>query len=143
MSENRKFNGKEEALEFLESLGREIATQDNLCTEHVAFEVRQYRRVYGMDASIDDVKEVLILDGEEYEEGEECPEDAERVGYIEESVHVQTFLTSKAAREYIEMSSHRLTKPYVFGESFHRNSEMIRLRQALTVLAKTESEAGE
>ena len=71
MSENRKFNGKEEALEFLESLGREIATQDNLCTEHVAFEVRQYRRVYGMDASIDDVKEVLILDGEEYEEGEE------------------------------------------------------------------------
>ena len=116
----------------LSKLRTELQTQDNAITADPLFCVFQKQRIYGLDS--DHAEHFTWLspdDGDGRRETDEDSPGAERVGYVDVDLFVTACLTRRAAKDFIERNSHRLSKSFVYVESLHRNEEMIALRNHL------------
>ena len=71
--------------------------------------------------ALDDAGSPTVHDGTAYE----------RVGYIDIDQFVTVCFTRKGAEEFIARMKHRLNKPHIDVDTFHRNAEMIALRNHL------------
>ena len=115
------------------SIGRRILTQDNQCTSFPMYVVQVKRRMYGLDTQYSD--ETVWLD----DDGEEVSKDtpgAEETGFLDQWEFVTMFFTADACQEFIKNNSRRYGELRMFVESFHRNPEMIAVRQFLMDEAK-------
>lgn len=133
----------------LAEIGREIMTQDNLCTADPFFIVQERTRHYGIDIDYDPQiawlydDESVEVSAEKAEELEaqyrstyKEPEGFRRVGYVEEWQFVTGCFTAKAAEEFIERNKHRHNRDLrVYAETLYRNHEMIAIRNALICMA--------
>lgn len=128
--------------ELLE-LGKEIQTQDNRSTSDAIPTVQEKVWTYGLTSDYADEMVCVTSEGDVLEEGEtsdEVPPDEEITwtGRKASWNHVQTFLTVKAAEEFIAQNHHNYLELRVYIESAHRNPEMRRLRQALIALVQSQ-----
>jgi len=143
---------KDFSMDELERIVLRLGDQDNLCTKDVAFHVQQRVRTYGIDPEYTE-NMAWIQDGEEIDpdlweridEAENNGESSivvdederyalseiEHVGYLDRWETVQVFFTSEGAQRYIASNKHNLTEPRIYGESFHRNLEMMTVRKML------------
>ena len=132
--------------EQLEALREELRTQDNACTAEPMFVVYQVKRIYGLDPDYTEETTWTHAEGEETDPdiiaALEALDDAgsptvhdgtayERVGYIDIDQFVTVCFTRKGAEEFIARMKHRLNKPHIDVDTFHRNAEMIALRNHL------------
>ena len=131
-------------------MGREVLWQDNACTKDPVFVVREEVRVYGFDPTFGggsvwldvgdaDMTEASAEEAAELDRKLSELEDTgtwQRTGYQDRPEVVQTFLTRRAAEDYVARSHHRHRgKLHVYVDSAHRNVELRVLRWMLTDLA--------
>lgn len=139
----------------------QLRTQDNMMTQHICFVVQKRRLISGFERQYFDHDEIMwmydgeairrdhwekltiaerdgietiTIDSEEY-----FIPDLESCGFKEEWETVQSFFTRKGAEDYIAVNGHNLRRdgePRIYGESFHRNAEMIAVREWLMGLAE-------
>lgn len=133
-------------LDFFDELAHKLRTQDNDCTADPLFAVQRKVRDAGYDLEWTDGV-TWISDGEEcdpeeiellgsaYAETCEVPDGYDRTGYVDRWEFVQGFLTRDAAEAFIAANSHRYAPMQISVESFHRNTEMLRLRQQIPFVA--------
>jgi hypothetical protein len=153
-----------------------ILTQDNHCTAEPCFLVFGHKKIFidpdfaehGEAVYVEsETGDYLEMSEEEYERLEEeyltpdeykipthdpvldtefNPDNWERRAYFWGKEFNQVFFTEAAAKEYIEVNSHRIPgsrdgqKPIVYVESFYRNPEMIAVRKMLIDKAERERE---
>ena len=147
--------------QFLLDISKQLHSQDNRSTHHPCYCVQKHTFQGGLDPSLcdsnelmyvyegetlpeewwskiteafdnDNIDEEVILDGEKY-----LLSDLETYGFKKDWETVQTFLTEEVAKNYLEANGHNLRKfgePRIYVESFHRNAEMIQLREWLLSL---------
>ena len=146
----------------LRRIAARLADQDNRGTMHAAYEVQKAVRRTGMDPrDVDNCKILWVHHGEEipsslwriadqaYEDDATSfidPEETdtiyqmdhlERIGFVLDWETVQTCFTQEGAQAYINRNGHNLddhAPPRIMGESFHRNHEMIAVRELLPKL---------
>jgi hypothetical protein len=136
-----------------------LSDQDELYTQHVAYYVQKVNRISGIDIEFCDDDEImwcesgepvnsdhwkalneaynndvkiLELDGEKY-----VLEEMDRYGYKDQWETVTVTFTMEGAENYLKANKHNLSrygKPRIYGESFHRNFEMITIRETLAEL---------
>lgn len=152
---------KPEYIEELKRIVARLSDQDNLCTHQVAFHVQKVNRISGIDTEFcnddeimwvesgepvnsdhwkalteaynNDIK-TLELEGETYN-----LEELDRYGYKDEWETVTVCFTMEGAQAYLKANGHNLSRygePRIYGESFHRNYEMITIRETLAELVK-------
>lgn len=120
----------------LQEIAHEIRNQDSRATAHPIFEVREWKRIWGMLADYSDKYQWIdcddpenIADKERHEDldsrcdGNDIFEGWSRVYYIDVEVTVQPFFTEKAANDYIRMNRHNLRRPFTYVQSGYRNPE--------------------
>lgn len=150
-----------EDLAELQRIATRLGDQDNLGTSEVCFCVQKQTFTSGIDESLVDPDEIMwvhqgqamseshwplitlardegrdrvTLDGEEYDMDE-----MNSYGFKRDWETVQVCFTHEGAEKYLEANGHNLRRygePRIYGESFHRNREMIVLRKLLPELAK-------
>jgi hypothetical protein len=89
----------------------------------------------------DDAEEIVFGDEEQGEDEHYTLSEIETYGFKKDWETVQTFLTEEGAKNYLEANGHNLRKfgePRIYVESFHRNKEMIDIREWLLSLTKKE-----
>jgi hypothetical protein len=123
-----------------EDIAVKLHSQDNRCTSHPMFVVRQVRRIYGIDINWggcdgpdDETAEKLNKMWENEEEFDERLS-YERTGYTDIFEFVTCCFTNDAAEAYIADNKHNLNKPHVYVASGYRNQEWIDMRAALMEL---------
>lgn len=144
----------------LQRIAARLGDQDNLCTSYVCFCVQKQTLISGIDKNYCEADELMwihqgeamceshwpiitkadedgaatvTLDGEEYD-----MEDLESTGFHRDWETVQICFTREGAENYIKVNGHNLSKygpPRIYGESFHRNVEMMTLHRILPALA--------
>ena len=137
---------------ILEDIAVKLHSQDNRCTSHPMFVVRQVRRIYGIDrcyGGCDGSVWVSVLPGEDGEADKETSEKLnqmlndesdgpymgyELTGYKDIFEFVTCCFTNDAAEAYIANNKHNLNKPHVYVASGYRNQEWIDMRAALMEL---------
>jgi hypothetical protein len=149
-------------IEKLKAIGKEILSQDNLCTANPIFLVQRRKTIYGMDLDYSDEviwlgddcyefpkeiqkqlteawdnnQETVRIDGEDYD-----LHDLTRTAKMETWEDIQPFFTNKAALEYIESNAHRhggKDELRVYIECAFRNEEWQTVRNYLIKLAQEE-----
>ena len=146
----------------LRRIAARLADQDNRGTMHAAYEVQKMVRRTGIDPDqVEDGGILWVENGEEipsslwriadqaYEDDATSfidPEETdtiyqmdhlERIGFVLDWETVQTCFTQEGAQAYINRNGHNLddhAPPRIMGESFHRNHEMIAVRELLPKL---------
>ena len=127
----------------ISAIAEKLHTQDNLYTAHVCYEVQKLERIYGMDEEFSEGY-IYLHEGETYEDACELrehgidPQDCDRAHFVERWSHVTTYMTLDAARERVKRHGGEEAGWRVFGESWHRNHEMIAVRDFLMSLHAAE-----
>lgn len=81
--------------------------------------------IAALDKMDDDGEESIEFIDESREEDILYAKDFEKIYWVSADSHVQTFLTEKAAQDFIERNGHRYkNKLFMYVESAHRNFEM-------------------
>ena len=132
-----------EMIQELKNLCHELATQDNLDTQDPVYCVQVQERQYvrydpdlGNSVLVSLDGECVVDDWDDLEPDDDMS-NWRQMSYIESWRTVETFLTMKAAKAYIETQAHRHGGPlHLFGESAYRNPELKWLRGALPNLLK-------
>lgn len=144
----------------LQRIAARLGDQDNLCTQYVMFCVQKVVFISGLDESLgnddeimwvhqgemmceshwpiitkarDNDQDTVTLDGDEYD-----MKDLESYGFRRGWETVQVCFTREGAENYIKANGHNLSQygpPRIYGESFHRNVEMMTLHRILPALA--------
>lgn len=123
---------REDALAFLEDMGRELLRQDNLGTSDPVWLVETQEKLYGVDPAWADADGSAMLDGN----GEVDPE-GEAVHYMTQRLlNGPASLTRRGIEDYIAADGHNLERPRPYAASLYRCEEMQKLRRALIALAK-------
>lgn len=137
------------AISFLNDLAHNLRNQDNQYTRLPTYEVQEKVRIYGICSDYTDDFEWIcdseIVTNDESEEYtrdqleamhdncEQVPDEYDRVGYIEREMCVATFLTEKAAEQYMVTNSHRHEGELrMYVNSAYRNPEWTELRRLLS-----------
>jgi hypothetical protein len=130
------------------AIGSELLTQDSACTSHPMYVVFNTKRVYGIDPQWCDP---VWVDTEDYIEADAHqtrvldrykriydrePRQWINTGFFEREDFVTLFFTKKAADQFVIDNKHRWDRLHVYVDSFHRNSEIIGIRNFMTSLAK-------
>lgn len=151
--------------EEIATIIRNLKTQDARATAHPAYCVERQEMRTGLDTDYADDGEIAwIHDGELWNRddwpalnkahwhGEEVIQlggdkylmtEFDRTGFRIEWFTVQTFLTMAGAEAFMQANAHNLRRfgePRIYVESFHRNHEMIALRDWLMSLEPTTKE---
>lgn len=131
--------------DWLLEMGERLRTQDNRITADPVFVVRD-RRIEVVHEDFDHEGYWVVSEDWEYrtffslEEFDETKVGDEMMVYpvSRRRVPVQTFLTERAAQDFIARNSHRLDDPDIYAESLHRNTEMRQLRRWVMSLRRAE-----
>lgn len=117
-----------------------LHTQDNRITDNPLFAVQQKRRIGGVDTEYCENSE-WVLDGEviHLEPGQNPPQDARRVGYIDKWEFVTGCFTEQGCKDFIACNGHNLNEPRIYAYGSYRNAEFIALRKWLMSLAAAPS----
>ena len=147
---------RENMLEYLAELGKELSTQDNLATADPIFVVMQKKKVVGVDSSYNSTYPVWVIDDEGIEADEEISAALEkcygpsaelkhysRVECMDIDEWVQPFFTRKAAEEFIFNNAKRLNKPFVYVETAYYNPQWKALRTLMMIVAHEQGKEGE
>lgn len=137
-------------LEELKRLAHLLATQDNACTSDPIFTVQRRERRIGADLNFfsdgevyvhhDSDREPVFDDQhpEEFKRFEDgvYPEDDsqwdwEQLGYVDDWIFDQPFLTREAAEQYRVNQAHNLGTSRLYVESAHNNPEWRLIRRLL------------
>ena len=138
-------------LSELQKIADRMKGQDNRATSHPVFQVRETRRIYGIDPTWGQPV-VWTYEGDEYDDSsddadyleavkhyEETREELEgwtRTSYIDIEVVVHSFFSAKAAEDYVTRFHYNYKNPYVYVETGYRNDEWQAIRNVLLGLVK-------
>jgi hypothetical protein len=150
----------------IQAIADRLHTQDARCTALPMYCVQRHRLIIGLDTALTDrigwvhdgelaPRELWPLLDAAYAEdrssieidGDTVPLDAyERHGLTEHWETVMTCLTEEGAKDYLAKNGHNLERggehlPRIMVESYHRCTEMIRLREWLMSLSRTQRRA--
>ena len=136
----------------MHEIGKRIRTQDGACTRDPMFVVQRKVRDYGYDT--DYCESCVWLDtSNDYVEA--TPEEAAKLdddcnalgsgwewaGYNDRWEFITVFFTRASAEAFIERHGHRWRgEVRIFVESFHRNEEMIAVRNHLVATSNRQDE---
>jgi hypothetical protein len=132
--------------ENIRQLVLKLRTQNNYCTHHPIYTVRQRKRMYGIDPEYS--SDIVWVDTdfneaseeesarleEAYQESYEVPDGWYRTCYQDIEGFVNVFLTEDACQAFIKNNAHRLEHPRMYVESCYRNQELQDLRDWLMSL---------
>jgi len=119
----------------LAAIGKQIAEQDNRCTDRPIFIVHQrvtdqgYEDVYAQhvmwiddDGSVADTEEKDKLETA-YQETGDIPDFWTRTGCRDRVEYVTACFTEQACKDHIAANGHNLREPHIYADSSYRNSE--------------------
>lgn len=130
-------------IEQLQAIGKNIATQNNRCTDQPMFIVQQRRMITGIDtAYCEDVGwyngDSFLTEGEEFDALELCynkdsiePSEWTRTGYIKIWQFVTACFTEQGCKDFLAINGHNLKEPRIYAEGSYRNEEWRTVRNAL------------
>lgn len=133
------------------AISERLHSQDNRCTAHPCFCVQVLERIGPMLPEYSDTRmyhnhehcETYYPerpDPEEWkrlnklDEAGDLPDGITAGGYVEKWKTVQVCFTEDGCNQYLERDGHNLRHYFgvrIYVESFHRNSEMLAIREAL------------
>ena len=139
--------------ENLQAIAENLKTQDNRCTAHPAFCVQVKERIGPIMSEYSDGEgsmfhdhhqcETYYSDGPDPDEWKrlkaleevcELPDHITAAAYVERWKTVQTCFTEEGCKRYLAQDGHNLRHYHgtrIYVESFHRNLEMLEIREAL------------
>ena len=138
------------------AIGKQIAEQDNRCTDRPIFLVQQKVTDSGYDENyVDDVMWIdesgSVADTEEkdkletaYEETGDIPDGWTRTGYRDRWEFVTSCFTEQACKDHIAANGHNLREPRIYADHSCRNFEFRELWDLMVGLHRDQAKkAGE